>query len=165
MVLNIDQGCYGNVTVDGLSFAIITSYPGIVGEGSLAAGVIVDERATPEQRQALTMIASGQGGGPIAALGPLITNFLGVEVRPIRFQKDGMSASVSIPGMLDQGVNGVPSVLNPEEPLHLDNTLHPANSRLGLAKATHSHLHAFALNLDDDSGSNNGFFAPFKWQS
>ena len=92
-------------------------------------------------------------------------NFLGVEVRPIRFQKDGMSASVSIPGMLDQGVSGVPSALNPEEPLHLDNTLHPANSRLGLAKATHSHLHAFALNLDDDSGSNNGFFAPFKWQS
>jgi hypothetical protein len=165
MVFHIERGRYGNVALDGLNFVIITSSPGIVGDGYLSAGVIVDERATPEQREALTMIASGQGGGPIGALGPLITNFLGVEVRPIHFQKDGMRASVSIPGMLDQGINGVPSALNPEEPLHLDNTLHPANSRLGLAKATHSHLHAFALNWDDEGGSNNGFFAPFEWRS
>ena len=60
MVFHVDQGRYGNVTLDGLNFAIIASSPWIVGEGNLSAGVILDERATPEQREALTMIASGE---------------------------------------------------------------------------------------------------------
>ena len=76
-----------------------------------------------------------------------------------------MSWSVSIPGALDQAIEGVPGAANPDEPLYLDNTLHPANPRLALAKATRSHLHAFGLDWDEDSGRNNGHFAPFNWQA
>ena len=42
--------------------------------------------------------------------------------------------------------------------------MHPANARLALAKALRSHLHAFGRDWDDDSGRNNGHFAPFTWQ-
>ena len=100
----------------------------------------------------------------MAALGPLITTFLGAEVKPIQFEKHGMSRAVSIPGVLDQAVEGVPSVSKAGEPLYLDNTMHPANCRLALAKAKRSHLHAFGLSWDDTSGDNNGHFAPFTWQ-
>ncbi len=161
---HVERGRYGALGLDGLSFAVLGHTPGVMAEGNASVGVILDERATREQRDALTAIASGQAGGPMAALGPLITRFLGAEARPIHFQKDGMSRAVSIPGVLDQAVEGVPSVTAPGEPLYLDNTMHPANSRLALATSRGSHLHAFGLDWDDTSGRNNGHFAPFAWR-
>lgn len=160
----IEQGRHAGVALDGLGFAVVGNAPGVMGEGNWSVGLIVDERASAEQEQAITGIASGQAGGPMAALGPLIGKFLGVEKRRIAFQKDGMRRSISIPGVLDQAVEGVASPVNPAEPLAIDNTLHPANSRLALARATRSHLHAFGLDWDDASGRNNGHFARFKWE-
>ncbi len=162
---NIDRGRFGKVTLDGLRFAVVGQTPGVMGNGHWAVGLVVSDRAKPEQQEALTQIASGQVGGPMAALAPLIGRFLGVERKPIQFEKKGLRRSVSIPGLLDQAVDGVPSPSKKGEALHLDNTLHPANPRLALAKATRSHLHAFGLDWDDASGQNNGHFAPFKWKN
>lgn len=52
----------------------------------------------------------------------------------------------------------------PEEPIYLENVGHPASGRLGLAKATRSHVHVFGIDWDDDGGINNGHFATFDWQ-
>ncbi|MBI3325196.1 MAG: DUF1326 domain-containing protein [Nitrospinae bacterium] len=165
-VFHIDQGRYGNVALDSLNFAVVGHAPGpSMSQGNWSVGLILDERATSEQQQAMTAIASGQAGGPMAPLAPLIGKFLGAETKPIRFQKNALSRSVSIPGVLDQAVEGVKGAANPAEPLYIDNTLHPANARLALARAVRSHLHVFGLNWDDTSGQNNGHFAPFNWQS
>ena len=163
-VFHVEKGHHGNTKLDGLTFAAIGNTPGVMGMGNMSVGLIIDEQATQEQRDALTGIGSGQAGGPMAALGPLVTQMLGVEFKPIRFEKDGMKRSVFISGVLDQAIEGVASPSKPGEPLYIDNTLHPANARLALAKATHSHLHIFGLDWDDTSGNNNGHFAPFNWQ-
>jgi hypothetical protein len=164
MAFHIDQGSYGNLPLNGLSFAVIAYTPGPMGDGNWSVGVVTDDRATPEQQTALVSIASGQGGGPMAALGPLVGTFLGVESKPINFQKSAMTASVSIPGVLEQGLEGVPSPAKQGDALYLDNTLHPVNPRIALAKSTGSHVHVFGLNWDDTTGTNNGHFAPFNWQ-
>jgi hypothetical protein len=49
------------------------------------------------------------------------------------------------------------------EPIYLDNTCHPVSSKLALAKATRSSMHAFGIDWDDSSGTRNGHFAPFAW--
>jgi hypothetical protein len=165
MVFHIDKGNSDAVKLDGLSFAVIGNAPDIMGKGNWSVGLIVDDRASAEQTQAITMIASGQAGGPPAILTGVVGKLLGVESKPIQFKKDGMRRSVSIPNMLEQSCEGMPSAANPGEPLYIENTIHPANSRLALAKATGSHLHAFGLNWDDTSGNNNGHFAPFNWRS
>jgi hypothetical protein len=133
-------------------------------EGNWTVGVIVDERASAAQRDALTAIASGQGGGPMAALGPLVGRFAGAEARPIRLEGKGMQRSVSIPGVLDLAVDGIPGAKQ-DEPIYLENVGHPAASRLALAKASRSHMHGFGIDWDDTSGRNNGHFAPFSWKS
>ena len=51
------------------------------------------------------------------------------------------------------------------EPLHLDNTGHPAADRFALARASRSHVHALGFSWDDVSGLNNGQYAPFSWRS
>jgi hypothetical protein len=164
LVFHIAQGRFGQVVLDGLNFVVAARTPGVMSEGNWAVGLLLDARATPEQHQALTAIASGQAGGPMAALAPLIGQFLGAESHPIHYQQHGMSRSVSIPGVLDQAMEGVSSPTSPEEPMCIDNTLHPANRRFALGKATRSQMHAFGLDWDDPSGRNNGHFAPFTWQ-
>jgi hypothetical protein len=165
MVFHVDQGRYGQVALDGLAFALIGYTPGVMAEGGWSVGVITDERGHQDQRDALLAIASGRAGGPVAALAPLIATFLGTEARPIRYEKRGLSRSVSIPGVLDQALEGVPSPVKAGETLYVDNTLHPANARLALARAVRSHLSVFGLAWDDTTGRNNGHFAPFSWGS
>jgi hypothetical protein len=160
----IGRGHHGGVSLDGLRFVVVLRTPGEMVKGNWSVGVIADERASPEQQQALVGIASGQAGGPMAALGPLVGTFLGVESGAITFTQSGNRWSMSVPGKLDQAVEPVPGA-RPDEPLYIDNTVHPANTRLALAKATGSHVHAFGLDWDDTSGQNNGHFAPFSWQS
>jgi hypothetical protein len=164
LVFNVQRGQYGSTTLDGLSFAVLLHTPGAMIEGNWTVGVVLDERASKEQREALTTIASGQGGGPMAALGPLIGTFAGVEAKPIKIESNGMRRSVSISGMLDLAVEGIPGA-NAGEPIYLDNVGHPAASRLALAKASRAHMHGFGINWDETSGRNNGHFAPFAWKS
>jgi len=165
MVFHIDQGNSDTVKLDDLSFAVVGHAPEIMGKGNWSVGLIVDDRASDAQKQAIMTIASGQAGGPPAILTGVVGKLLGVESRTIQFRKQGMHRAVSIPQMLEESCEGVPSVANPAEPLYIDNTIHPANPRLALAKATESHLHAFGLDWDDTSGNNNGHFARFNWRS
>ena len=164
LVFRVERGQYADTPLDGLSFAVLLHTPGPMIQGNWTVGVIVDERASAPQRDALTAIASGQGGGPMAALGPLVGRFAGTESRPITIEQAGMRRAVSIPGVLDFAVEGIPGAC-PDEPIYFDNVGHPAASRLALAKASRSHMHAFGIDWDDTSGRNNGHFAPFAWSS
>jgi hypothetical protein len=164
LVFHVERGQYGGTKLDGLSFAVLLHTPGPMIQGNWTVGVILDERASAPQREALTSIASGQGGGPMAALGPLVGRFAGAEAKPIKIEGTGMKRSVSIPGVLDIAVEGIAGAKQ-DEPIYLDNVGHPAASRLALAKATRSHMHGFGINWDETSGRNNGHFAPFSWRS
>ena len=67
MVFQIDRGALDSVKLDGLSFAVVGNAPDIMGKGNWSVGLIVDDRASTDQQQAITSIASGQvGGGPEA---------------------------------------------------------------------------------------------------
>ena len=164
LVFHVERGQYDGTNLDGLSFAVLLHTPGPMIQGNWTLGVILDERASVPQREALTAIASGQGGGPMAALGPLVGSFAGAEAKPIRIERQGMQRSVSIPGVLDIAIDGIPGA-SQDEPIYFDNVGHPAASRLALAKASRGHMHAFGIDWDDTSGRNNGHFAPFSWRS
>jgi len=95
-VFHIDQGRYGSLTLDGLNFAVVGQAPGVMSQGNWSVGLILDERSTADQQQAITAIASGQAGGPMAPLSGFIGTFLGTEVQPIRYQGSGLQRSVII---------------------------------------------------------------------
>src|SRR5262245_24299439 len=143
MGFQVERGSYGTVSLDGLGFIVLGWTPEAMGKGNWSVGVIADERASAEQRDAITAIASGSAGGPMAALSGLVGNFLGVESAAIRFDRDGMKWSVQASGLVDMAAEGVKG-LNPDatEPMHLENTGHPAADRFALARASKSHVHA-----------------------
>jgi hypothetical protein len=165
LVYHIEHGHFGNVSLVGLSFAVIIHAPGVMMEGNMSVGVITDERASAEQRDALVAIASGQAGGPMAGLAPLVSTFLGAESGSFHYQINGLSQAVSITGMVDQAIEAVPNAADPTQPLYIDNTVHPTNARLALANAKHSHITALGQEWHDTSGKNNGHFASFDWRS
>ena len=162
MAFHIDEGNFDGTSLDGLNFVIVGRTPGEMVEGNWEVGLIADERADQKQQEALAQIASGQAGGPVANLAPLIGNFLGVESKPIRFEGQGSDWSVDVPDMIEQAVRGAEGMGG--ENLHLDNSGHPASDRLGLARAQYSRFNAFGIEFNDESGSNNGHFAPFDWR-
>jgi len=166
MGFKIDRGSFGGIALDGLGFIIVGFTPEEMSRGNWSAGVIVDERASAAQRDAIVAIASGGAGGPMAALSGMIANFVGVESAPIRFEQDGMKWSVnagtfvSMSAMPAMGIDP-----NTTEPLQLRNTGHPANSDVSLARAVQSDVSALGFTWHDGSGQNNGQYAPFTWAS
>jgi len=166
MGFQIERGRYGTVPLDGLGFIVLGFTPEAMGKGNWSVGVVVDERASAEQREAITGIAGGAAGGPMAALSGLVGKFLGVESAPIRFDRNGAKWSVKASSFVDMAAEGAKGINpNATEPLHLDNTGHPAADRFALAHASKSHVHALGLTWDDASGKNNGQYAPFSWRS
>ncbi len=163
-VNRIDEGKYGDVNLNGLMFAVVGRTPEVMGNGNWSVGVVIDSRAKQDQKDGIVAIASGQAGGPMAALAPLITKFLGVESKPIEFRMNGMSRSAKVGDLVDQAIEGMPGAKE-SEPMYVDNVAHPVNARLALAKATRSHVHAFGVDWDDDTGGNNGHFSSFEWRS
>jgi hypothetical protein len=163
-VYRIDRGAYGDVKLDGLAFALIIRSGKVMSEGNWIFAAIVDEAANSAQREALSAIVSGKAGGtPARIRDNLVRDFRGVEVKPITFRMDGLHRSASIPGLLEFAVDGVAARDNNGEPIYLDNTSHPANRRIALAKSRQTHIHGFGLDLDLVGKDNNGHFAPFKW--
>lgn len=57
--VDIEEGFHGDTKLDGLRIGIIASWPGAIHEGRGQVVPIVDERASPEQREALLRIMSG----------------------------------------------------------------------------------------------------------
>ena len=140
--------------------------PEEMGKGNWKVGLVIDERASAEQREAITAIASGAAGGPMAPLSGLIGTFLGAESAPIRVDRSGLKFTVKAGNLVDMGGEGAKGIdPNATEPMFLDNTGHPVSSRLAVAHASKSHVKALGLTWDDDSGKNNGHYAPFNWRS
>jgi hypothetical protein len=166
MAFRIDRGNYGDSSLDSLGFIVLGLTPEAMGKGNWSVGLIIDERASAEQRDAITAIASGSAGGPMAALSGLIGKFLGVESAPIHFEQSGAKWSVKASRFVDMAAEGAMGI-NPgaTEPLHLENTGHPAADRFALAHASKSHVNALSLTWNDVSGKNNGQYAPFSWRS
>jgi len=165
MAFEIERGTYGAVGLDGLGFILLGHTPSEMGNGDWSVGLIADNRATSDQRDAITAIASGAAGGPMAALSGLIGHFLGVESASIAFNRQNATWSVTAAPFVDMAAVGAKG-LNPDaEPLHLENTGHPAADRFALAHPLKSHVHALGMDWDVVSGRNNGQYAPFSWRS
>jgi hypothetical protein len=163
VTLRIDKGQKDGVSLDGMSFIVMLLSPGPMGQGNMTVGLVIDERASQAQADAIVAIATGSAGGPMAMLAPLVGKIAGVERAPIRFSSQGMTYTVSAGSFVDQACEGLPSMVKAGEPIYIDNVGHPVNTRLALAKATRSHMDVFGIRWNDSTGTRNGHFAPFAW--
>jgi hypothetical protein len=64
----IDKGRFEDVSLDGLRVVGVFAWPGAIHEGRGKALLVIDERASPAQREALLTILSGQETEPGATI-------------------------------------------------------------------------------------------------
>ncbi len=85
---HIRNGHYGDVSLDGLNVVALGSFQGNIwaGEAKVTMGMYIDERADESQREALTAIFSGQGGGWPGEFASMVGEVRGIEYVPITFE-------------------------------------------------------------------------------
>ncbi|MEP7057533.1 MAG: DUF1326 domain-containing protein [Caldimonas sp.] len=110
--MRITKGHFGNTSLDGLSFFAVVSFPGALHEGNGQLQPIIDERATPEQRDALFQIMSGQNSaeGTLFQICSLIVTKMHEPIfAPITLQFDeaARTARLTVPGVLDSDVEPI----------------------------------------------------------
>ncbi len=83
---HFDKGKIDGVDVSGLTLAILCHIPGNILKGNWRAVVFMDEKASPQQEEAILNAFTGKLGGPIAELAQLIGEVVAVERAPITFE-------------------------------------------------------------------------------
>lgn len=104
VAMRVAEGNFGDVKLDGLTFAVTVYWPGALHEGNGTAQPFIDQGATQEQRDALLQIISGQAGGTLfEILAAIVTTVLEPQFVPIEFEFDKRRrhARVMIPGALE----------------------------------------------------------------
>ena len=162
LAVHVDSGEIEGPDVSGLSAALVADTPPVMSDGNWSAGLLVDARASQEQRDKLVAVMAGQKGGAPAALAPLITNMLGVEAVDIDYRSDGRQHSFragETSVAVEDFVGGHLS-----EPQKLVGVAHPVSSTLTIARgAEGSRVRSFGLEFDLSGKS--GFSAPFTWSA
>lgn len=105
--MQIDQGNHGSTRLDGLRFVGIFRWPGPIHAGKGEAAVVIDERATPAQRDALLRIVTGQDTKPGATIFQVFSTTLEKLhepiFAPIQFEVDvsARRARVAVSGVTE----------------------------------------------------------------
>lgn len=160
LVFHVKSGDVDGVDVGGLTVAAVADTPKVMSDGNWRLGVVIDAAASDEQAEALGGVFSGALGGPMAALGPLVGENLGVERLPIEVREDGLKHSIRVGEVIDFEVEDVVSFgVESGEPAKITGIFHPAGSELTIARATRSQINAFGIQYEAKSGFSSSEFA------
>ena len=160
LVFNATEGNVDGTDIGGLAVAAIVDAPKVVTDGNWRLGLFIDEEASEEQAQKLAGVFSGQLGGPLEALAPLIGENLGVERAPFEIQEEGLRHSVKIGDAIDFEIEDVvPFGIETGEPARITGVFHPVGSDFTVSKATRSRINAFGIEFEGKSGVSKSEFS------
>ena len=117
-VCEIREGHFGATQLDGVRFAAVYSWPGPIHEGNGTRQLIVDERASAEQRAAIEALETGEHGGAVFEI------FAGVSphrlptlVAPIELDVDREArvGTVRIPGVIEHVIEPIRNPVTGDE--------------------------------------------------
>lgn len=163
LAFQVDRGEVDGVDVSDTTLAAVVECGRFMHEGNWKLGLLIDEGASEEQAEKLGAVFSGQLGGPMAALAPLVSEVLGVERVPMRFGSSdghhelrvGDLGRASVDDVVPLGVEG-------GEPARMSGVFHPVGSELTIAKAAEdSEVNAFGIVFG--GGGKSGFSHAFAW--
>jgi len=93
----INRGHAGDVRLDGLGLGFVARWPKAMHLGNGVVQILVDEKATPPQREALLTIATGQAGGaPFEIIATTFSKVLDPVFAHFDFEFNGRHSEVKI---------------------------------------------------------------------
>jgi len=160
---HIDKGNFGKVALDGMNAVLMAHSPGHMLQSKWQVALYLDERASAEQQQAMGGIFSGQAGGHLAALAPLIGEVLGVKPVAIEYSENGKQRSLKIPGITEVEI----AALEGQGGALVTVSNHPFTPVPGHAAviSTSKHLKYTDHGMTLDISGKTGAYSPFAYQS
>lgn len=157
----IDYGSYDDTNLSGLNVAAAMYSPRDSSKWKL--GLYIDDRATPNQKDALGRIFTGEAGGHPEQLANEVAVLLGVRTVPIEFQSEGNHRRLQIEGIADLEIEGVHGYGG--YPITITN--HPLGTAPGFpAELSKSKRLSFSdYGLEWNVAEKSGFFSPFRYAS
>jgi hypothetical protein len=161
LAFNITAGDVEGTDVGGVGCALVVDAPKVMTEGGWKVGLYISDVASDEQADALGRVYSGALGGPPAALGPLLGEFLGAERAPMEFHENGLTHALKIGDAVDIEIEDVvPFGSETGQPVTITPVFHPAGDTLTIAQATRAKVDGFGIAYE----GRTGFSAPqFSW--
>jgi hypothetical protein len=158
---NVREGTVDGTDVAGRKVVIIADSPKVMTEGNWKLGVYVDDEASDEQFDKLIQVFSGQLGGPMAGLAPLIGEVVGTERASIEMDDVGLRHSVRVGDKIEFEIEDiVPFGKEDGQPVKFQGMFHPVAPDLTMAEAKHSRIDAFGITYQGKTGIS---YANFSW--
>ena len=160
---HIDHGSFGEIVLDGLNAVLAAHSPGHMLHVKWKVALYVDERANQGQRDALTQIFSGQAGGHLAGLAPLIGEVMGVKTAAIEYRAEGKRRSLRLGDIAEAEIDGLPGPDGND--VTVSNVPFAAVPGIPLVVAKSKQMRFSDYGLKCEVSNKNGFFSPFAYQS
>ena len=160
LVFNVRSGDVDGTDISGRTVAMIADTPKVMTEGNWRLGVFIDDKASDDQFNKLAGVFSGQLGGPMGALAPLVGEILGVERAAIEVVDDGLRHSVKVGDAIDFEIEDVvPFGVESGQPIRFNGMFHPVGSDLTMAEAKRSRINAFGITYEGKTGLSKSEFS------
>ena len=114
----IREGRFGETPMAGVRFAQILVWPGRIDAGNGTLQVVVDERATPPQREAVLALNTGRaGGGYFEIFASTCSTFLDPIVAPVLLETDRnrRTGRLVVPGVIENLIEPIRNPVTGEE--------------------------------------------------
>jgi hypothetical protein len=160
-VLRINRGHFGELPLDELAVAVLYAWPGPIFEGNGELQAIVDERASPRQREALLKILVGEeteeGATHWWVYRAMSSRVHQPLIKPIAYQVDleARTARVSIPGVLESVGRPIRGATGREYRVRIEIPRGIEFERAEIGSATTTSTAAIRLDLTDTYGQFN----------
>ena len=105
--IRVDEGRYGDVPLAGLRAFVAFDAPQRMMDGNWTEVIVIDESATPPQRDALDTILRGTAGGSWGLMAKFVSRWLDTRYLPITFTDEDTTHRADIPGLLTTSVSNI----------------------------------------------------------
>tara|TARA_B100000745_G_scaffold65707_2_gene38767 strand:- start:4 stop:606 length:603 start_codon:yes stop_codon:yes gene_type:complete len=164
LAYHFDSGNIEGVDVTGLTLALVAHIPGNVLNGNFRVVMVVDEKATPQQEEAILKAYRGSLGGPLEDISKLIGEVIAVERASITYEVNMGAGTLKIGQSVEaqiepyRGPSGQVTTLNES----IFSTI--PGSPAYVAKATRWRAKHTALGFDIDLKDHNAIQGSFKFE-
>jgi hypothetical protein len=163
---HIEKGHFDDdISLDNLNVVYAVYTPGNMFTGpKWKLALYLDDRASQQQKDALTKIFSGQVGGFFGAAANLIGEVMGIKSVPIEFTAEGKKRKVEIPASLEMEIEGMSGSDAKEESVLVNPgfTIAPGYDPI-IARSTKHTYNDHGLEWDNTG--RNGFYSRFRYES
>lgn len=162
---HIEKGEFESVKLNGLNVVGMFYAPGNMVKGpKWQSALYLDDRAGPEEAEALTKIFSGQAGGHLAVLAAFIGEVKGIRSVPIEFTAGGKQRRLRIPNVAQLNVEGVAGG-NPNQESRVTNPALAVVSSFDPIVAHSTRAIYKDYGMDWDNSGKNAFYSRFVYSA